>query len=228
MSRRAADTNMSDAAALLVGPLLRYADETSATVWVETDRACTVEIVIGDDVSGAPTWSVHGHHYALVCVDRLAPGSTNEYAVTLDGHRVWPTERAGFPPSVIRTANPAAPFRLAFGSCRRSDPLDEEHVATIGVDALVALAEQMASTPHETWPDTLLLIGDQVYADEPSDEIVARLRDAHLDPTSDVVDEIQNFEEYTWLYHEAWAPPAVRWLLSTVPISDAARRPRPP
>ena len=31
------------------------------------------------------------------------------------------------------------------------------------------------------------------------------------------VDEIQNFEEYTWLYHEAWSAPAVRWLLSTVP-----------
>ena len=75
MSRRAADTNMSDAAALLVGPLLRYADETSATVWVETDRACTVEIVIGDDVSRAPTWSVHGHHYALVCVDGWRQGA---------------------------------------------------------------------------------------------------------------------------------------------------------
>ena len=36
-------------------------------------------------------------------------------------------------------------------------------------------------------------------------------------PSSEVADEIQNFEEYTWLYHEAWTPPAVRWLLSTVP-----------
>ena len=61
------------------------------------------------------------------------------------------------------------------------------------------------------------MIGDQVYADEPSDDIVARLREAHPDRDSDIVDEIQNFEEYTWLYHEAWAPPAVRWLLSTVP-----------
>ena len=68
--------------------------------------------------------------------------------------------------------------------------------------------------------ELLLLLGDQVYADDPSDEIVARLREAHApnaqrDP--DVRDEIQNFEEYTWLYHEAWTPAAVRWLLSTVP-----------
>jgi hypothetical protein len=217
MSSRAADTEVSDGAALLVGPLLRYADETSATIWVETDQACTVQIHIGRDVFGAATWSVHGHHFALVRIDRLEPGSTSEYVVRLDGHHVWPPEGSGFPASVIRAADPAAPFRLAFGSCRRSDPLDEEHIATIGADALAALANRMANTPHESWPDALLLIGDQVYADEPSDDIVARLREVHLDPTSDVVDEIQNFEEYTWLYHEAWAPPAVRWLLSTVP-----------
>ena len=75
----------------------------------------------------------------------------------------------------------------------------------------------MAATPHSSWPDELLMLGDQVYADEPSDDIVTRLREAHPDRDSDIVDEIQNFEEYTWLYHEAWAPPAVRWLLSTVP-----------
>ena len=75
----------------------------------------------------------------------------------------------------------------------------------------------MAETPHDLWPDALLLIGDQVYADEPSDDIVARLRDVHTDRNSDIVDEIQDYEEYTWLYHEAWTPPAVRWLLSTVP-----------
>ena len=130
---------------------------------------------------------------------------------------MWPPDGSEFPPSVIRAIDPDAPFRLAFGSCRRSDPLDEEHFAVIGADALAALATQMAETPHGSWPDALLLIGDQVYADEPSDEIVARLRDVHDDPSSDVVDEIQNYEEYTWLYHEAWTPPAVRWLLSTVP-----------
>ena len=37
------------------------------------------------------------------------------------------------------------------------------------------------------------------------------------DPQSDVREEIQSFEEYTWLYHESWMEPSVRWLLSTVP-----------
>ncbi len=207
---------MADDASLIVGPLLRSVDQHRATIWVETNRACVVTVAVGDDRFGAPTWSVHGHHYALVRIEKLAPRVANEYTVALDGHRVWPPERSEFPASVIRAANPDAPFRLAFGSCRRSDPLDEDHFATIGADALAALANQMTAMGHQSWPDELLLIGDQVYADEPSDEILARLREAHADPSSEVVDEIQNYEEYTWLYHEAWTPPAVRWLLSTV------------
>ena len=30
---------------LVLGPLLRYVSETEATIWVETDRACQVEIL---------------------------------------------------------------------------------------------------------------------------------------------------------------------------------------
>ena len=49
---------------------------------------------------------------------------------------------------------------------------------------------------------------------------MARLHAAHT-PTppghEEVVDEVWSFEEYTWLYHETWSPPPVRWLLSTVP-----------
>ena len=203
---------------LLVGPLLRYADEQSATIWVETDRSCRVSVVVGADRFTASTWSVHGHHYALVRIDDLAPSTAHEYAVALDGHQVWPPPASRFPPSVIRAIDPSAPFRLAFGSCRRSDPLDQEHLESYGPDALVALAEQMATTTHDAWPDALFLIGDQVYADEPSDEIIARLRDARTNRDDGIPDEIQNYEEYTWLYHEAWTPEAVRWLFSTVPI----------
>ena len=122
-----------------------------------------------------------------------------------------------FPPSVIRTPDPDAPYRLAFGSCRRSAPFDDEHLDELGADALVALAGRMAAAPHDSWPDILLLLGDQVYADEPSDEIVARLGGPTATRDRDVADEIQNFEEYTWLYEEAWTAPAVRWLFSTVP-----------
>jgi len=203
---------------LCVGPLLRFVDQSRATIWVEADRQCRVEVHTSDGVHAADTWSVHDHHYALVRIEDLAPHTQHEYRVTLDGHEVWPVVGSPFPPSVIRTPDPGAPYRLAFGSCRRSEPFTAEQLDALGADALVAMAARMASTNHSEWPDVLLLLGDQVYADEPSDAISERLHHAHHhqdDP--EVAGEIQNFEEYTWLYHEAWMTPAVRWLLSTVP-----------
>ena len=217
-------TNQGEATqGLVLGPLLRYVDERRATIWFETQRPGRVEVLVDgeqDACGHADTWTVHGHHYALVCIDALRPNSRHEYRVRLDGQDVWPPADSEFPPSVIRTPDPDAPFRLAFGSCRRSAPFDHEHLEELGADALVALAERMVTTPEDEWPELLLLLGDQIYADDPSDEIVARLREAHASNTQrdpEVRDEIQNFEEYTWLYHEAWTPAAVRWLLSTVP-----------
>ena len=60
-----------NAPVLLLGPLLRHVDPVSATVWVETDRPCEVT-VLG---RRARTFAVSGHHYALVVVEGLEPGS---------------------------------------------------------------------------------------------------------------------------------------------------------
>ena len=49
------------------GPLLRYAGETEATVWVETDAPCEVEVL---GCARARRSASHGHHYALVHVTR--------------------------------------------------------------------------------------------------------------------------------------------------------------
>ncbi|MFC0623558.1 DUF7800 domain-containing protein [Kribbella deserti] len=201
---------------LLLGPLLRFVDERCATVWVETARPCEVEIL----GHRANTWSVHGHHYALVLIEGLAPATETAYEVRLDGELVWPLPDNPYGPSVIRTPALEENFRLTFGSCRRSAPFDEQAYKQFGPDALVALAERMAAEPeHAHWPDALLLLGDQVYADLPSDAVLGRLRQAHGGrPGSEVQDEIGNFEEYTWLYDDAWTYPPVRWLFSTVPL----------
>src|SRR6185437_2328325 len=73
-------------AVLVLGPLLRYIGETDATIWVEADRPCRVE-VLGHAVQ---TFEVAGHHYALVTVTGLRPGSEHAYQVTLDGIVRWP------------------------------------------------------------------------------------------------------------------------------------------
>lgn len=194
---------------LVVGPMLRYVDETSASVWVETSEPCEVTVEVGDVRSEARTFTVHGHHYALVDVEG---GGT--YEVRLDGETVWPLPDRS--PSRIRLLGPDGPNRVMFGSCRTSVPHDLVYTISHGVDVLRAYGGTLPDASDERWPDLLLLLGDQVYADEPSAEMlefIASRRDT--DPKKEIAD----FEEYAELYRLAWTDPEIRWLLSTVPTA---------
>lgn len=202
---------------LLLGPLLRHVGETDATVWVETDAPCEVRILDATE----PTFTVAGHHYALVVVEGLRPGARLDYDVRLDGERVWPEE--GERDGVIRTRGRDDELELAFGSCRVSLPhhppfslTKDEDDAGREVDALMVLGRRMLDETPDQWPDALLLVGDQVYADEVSPAICARIKERR-DPSEGAGEEVADFEEYTWLYHEAWGDPALRWLLAVVP-----------
>ncbi|MFE7166021.1 alkaline phosphatase D family protein [Streptomyces sp. NPDC057616] len=203
-------------AELRLGPLLRYADGSSATVWVEASRPCTAEVRCADGSRGeSRTFQVAGHHYALVPVTGLTPGTTTPYEVFLDGTPVWPLPDSSFPPSVIRTSLDGADLRVSFGSCRWAAPDADVH-DPVGPDALDTLAGRIAADPDGERPDVLLLLGDQVYADETSEETrrwLAARRDLSDPPGSEVAD----YEEYTRLYYESWLDPEIRWLLSTVP-----------
>ncbi|MEQ6023306.1 alkaline phosphatase D family protein [Streptomyces salinarius] len=203
-------------AGLRLGPLLRYADGSCATVWVETSGPCTAEVRCADGARGtAGTFRVAGHHYALVPVDGLTPGTATEYEVLLDGASVWPPPDSRFPPSVIATPTDDDGMRVAFGSCRWAAPPAGGKDA-VGPDALDTLSARVAADPGGARPDVLLLLGDQVYADEVSDATrhwIAGRRDLDRPPG----DQVADYEEYTRLYYESWLDPEVRWLLSTVP-----------
>ena len=88
---------------LVLGPLLRHVDDVSATIWVETRRAATVTVVAGDHRASARTFAVHDHHYALVAIEGLAPGTHTPYTVLVDDEQVWPEPDSPYPPSVIPT-----------------------------------------------------------------------------------------------------------------------------
>ncbi|MEV5610442.1 alkaline phosphatase D family protein [Streptomyces sp. NPDC052225] len=206
-------------ARLRLGPLLRYVDEEAATVWVEASRPCVAEVRCKDGARGsAHTFQIDGHHYALIPVTGLTPGTETSYEVTLDGGRVWPEAGSRFPDSTIRTpqhGTPDNPLRVAFGSCRWAAPPADEH-DPVGPDALDTLAARLAAHPDTERPDILVLLGDQVYADETSpatQQWLARRRDLREEPGNQVAD----YQEYTRLYYESWLDPEIRWLLSTVP-----------
>ncbi len=205
---------------LRLGPLLRYVEwphGTRATVWVETARPCTAEVRCADGAGGeARTFRIAGHHYAVVTVEGLTPGTTTPYEVLLDGRRVWPLPGSPLPPSTITTPGPATEGpRVTFGSCRwAATGADGRRPA--GPDALGALAGRLAADPGAVRPDVLLLLGDQVYADKPS-EATKRWLAARRDLRDGPGEQVGDYEEYTRLYHESWLDPEVRWLLSTVP-----------
>jgi hypothetical protein len=207
--------------ALVLGPLLRYIGETAATIWVQTRDAGVVRVRAFGRSWESRTFGAHGCHYALVVLDGLEPGASSDYEVDVDGERVWPEAEPrfpGLPPSRVRTLVHHEAVRLAFGSCRTSVSHDAEGNAQHGVDALRAYARHLSreSTPAADWPHLVCFVGDQVYADETSEEMkafIASRRSLDEPPWG----ELKDFVEYAHLYRLAWSDPLNRWLLSTLP-----------
>lgn len=173
---------------LVLGPLLRYVDERVATVWVQTDAACEVEILGARE----RTWCVDGLHFALVVVDGLTPGTDQPYEVQPDGTLVWPERDSPFPASTIRLLDPQARREIIFGSCRTALPHEPpyalrafEDPAGQGIDALRAYALRAARAGGAAaCPDMLLMLGDQIYADQPSPALVQALAERATCATS--------------------------------------------
>ncbi len=201
---------------LVLGPMMRYVDETSASIWVETRAASRVTVRAGDRQWETRSFTVHGHHYALVEADGLEPGSVLPYALEIDGIQCWPEADSEFPPPVIAALKPGKPLRLAYGSCRTSVPHDSTGNRTHGVDALRAYALAMASDTDLPWPDLVAFLGDQVYADLTSEQMQQFIR-ARRNIEEPPGEELKDYEEYAHLYNLAWSDPANRWLLSTLP-----------
>lgn len=205
---------------LVLGPMLRHVSETSATIWVETLGACTVSVLSHH----ARTFAVRGRHYALVVIDGLDAASSVEYDVEIDGRRVWPEPGSSLPPSVIRTVAPGLPVSVLAGSCRAAAPHEPPYTLELarddrgrGVDTLWAHARRMIREDPSEWPDLLLLVGDQIYADDSSPNTERRIEQFRPDDSDLPTDIVATFEEYCWLYAEAWRPELERWLFSVLP-----------
>ena len=202
---------------LLLGPVLRHVDETSALVWVQVDRPSRVT-VLG---CSADTFEVCGLHYAIVPVTGLEPDTRTPYEVHVGDERVWPLVTSSFPPSVIPTRGPASASRqrVVFGSCRYVKLADRKLARQYGLDALDAYATRMAGEDPSAWPTVLLLLGDQVYADELTPQTRRRIANRTGRHPDWPDDEIVSFDEYSGLYRDTWSDPEIRWMMSTVPTA---------
>ena len=102
---------------------------------------------------------------------------------------------------------------MVFGSCRVAAPHEppyslrkDEDERGREIDALHTLALRMRDEPRESWPDALLLLGDQVYADEVSPATLAFV-ETRRDPDEPPGERVLDYEEYTRLYRESWSEP---------------------
>lgn len=215
-----AEQDPTPRAELVLGPLLRYADETSATVWVEVSGPATVSVL----ASTATTFQVAGRHYALVPIEGLEPGGDTEYSVAIDGETVWPEPDSNLPPSVIRTPGQGDPVSILIGSCRAAAPHEPPYTLELaldndgrGIDTLWAHGQRMLIEDNDKWPHLLLMVGDQIYADDSSPAAKQRIEQRRSESVDLPPEVVLSFKEYCWLYQEAWSQPIERWLLSTVP-----------
>ena len=210
-------------AGLVLGPMHRWASTSEATVWVETDAACEVEVRAGDATASERTFEVEGHHYAIVRVSGLPEEAATPYEVALDGDVVWPEPDSPFPPSALRTHSARGPARIVFGSCRTAYPHDQpftlhpdDHDYGREVDALRAIALADGGVR----PGRVAAHGPPARRPGVRRRGLARTLEfirSRRDPSVGPGESIADFEEYTRLYREAWSDPPIRWLLSTVP-----------
>ena len=183
------------------------------------------------------TFHVDGHHYALVHATGLAPATTTPYEVRLDGERVWPEPDSPYPPSVVRTlrrrrgrsGSRGAPAASARRTSRRTRcARTSTRTAARSMRCACSPTSMCRAATPPSWPHALVLLGDQVYADEVSPEVArvtsARVRDTSVPPGETVA----NFEEYTRLYRAAWSRAAHPLAAVHGAVGHDLRRPRRP
>jgi hypothetical protein len=210
---------------MLIGPLVRATTATSVTIWAEFSQPCTMQISVVPTQSpqanpislSVRTITVGGRHYTAPQLHKLQSATWYTYHIhtATPDNPTWqkadssllqcfrtqdqaPTDQAS---SIARHT----PLRLIYGSCRKPDQP--------AIDALSAFASWLLHhfEQRETvWPHLLLLIGDQIYADQPTRSFIQRY--PHLRKGATQFADFALFYEYAWTQDEA-----IRQILATIP-----------
>jgi len=217
-----------------VGPVLRATGPHNAMIWLEMTESCLVTLDVipsladklptfspldttPESTSETATWSTHtthtvtvaGHHYAMLHAEHLQPSTWYNYRVRISNDDTY-TLVSQLPLQCFRTMDAPssqdnASLRIAYGSCRKD--------VAPQTDALSALGRWLRDHYEQretTWPHLLLLIGDQIYADQPAKALQQTYHQ--------LSDGVSTFEEFALLYSYMWsADPDVRQALAVLP-----------
>lgn len=153
LQRRFADT-------IVHGPMLGAVTDRSARVWVRTSGEAEVQVSVGTSPDairaiGESVRSSEANDFtAVALVDGLQPASRYHYRLTINGKELTPT----YTFRTFPNAGEPCQFTVAFG----------------GGAGYVPNHERMWGTIDSFEPDVLLLLGDNVYSDDPESPAMQR------------------------------------------------------
>jgi phosphodiesterase/alkaline phosphatase D-like protein len=197
-----------------VGPLIRAVSSTSAVIWIETFAPCTVIVQAqaqtnNDEIASthvpqtitasAPTTIVGGRFFAIIRLQALQPATWYTYTLSFPSIAQPATNIQDismlqcfrtFAPEEVNQDNKQE-LRIMYGSCRKWGTPETDVFAALG-SWLTEHYEQR----DQLWPHLLLLIGDQIYADDSSDDLIQQYPQLH--------DGARTFEDFSLMYEHAW------------------------
>jgi alkaline phosphatase D len=148
---------------LLHGPLLGSVTDTSARFWVRTAGETNVQVIVqavsengptSDPIVGKAKTSSKADHTATIQISGLTPNTQYRYSVLVNNEEAGPTfEFRTFP----KQATPSR-FSIAFG----------------GGAGFTPQYERMWTTIDKRNVSALLLLGDNVYIDDPEHQLTQR------------------------------------------------------
>lgn len=146
---------------LVHGPMVGATTSSTAAIWVRTARPASVEVIARSHGSemihrARASTTTERDHTCTVRLAALAPNTTYDYEVRVDGKKVF-AQQTGHLRTAPRVASPAA-FTMAFG----------------GGAGFVPPNERVWDTIARFEPQLLLLLGDNVYSDDPESQAMQR------------------------------------------------------
>lgn len=194
------------------GPIVRATTATEATIWAELSGPCTVFLHIkACNTSEHEVVTIRTHTITIGGRYYVAPQATHLQPATWYSYHLSGIEQEHHPPllqyfrtlAVNMQQEPS--LRLIYGSCRQLDRPQQDTLAAFG-----RWLKEHWEERETLWPHVLLLIGDQIYADQPSPQLRVVYPQAHQGA--------RTFEDFAHFYQHAWTnEEGTRQALASIP-----------
>lgn len=218
-------------AQLRVGPLVRAIGPDVVSIWTEWTHACEVTLQAvptnhttnqEQDIKSfrSSTVTVGKRYYVISRLTGLEAATWYTYRIAIarqDGKQFLPPATDTLVQSFRTLDFPETgkALRLAYGSCRKQTSPQPDALSAFGSWLLHSMHERETS-----WPHLLLLIGDQIYADDYTGRRKRTQPLSQNDP-SQKSSRIgaQTFAEFADLYESAWTDDdGIRQVFAALPV----------